>query len=147
MSTPADVVRRCYDAWNSGDLDALEQLLAPGIEIDATDRVMNPERYSGREGFRRMVAELYDIWDSWHVKGRDFTVQDDRVFVTHEVHARGKGSGVELVRDYWSVWTVRGGEVVKLSLHVDRDRALAAAGLTSGSKGTSRSSGSRPTGP
>jgi len=44
---------------------------------------------------------------------------------------RGKGSGVELVRTYWSVWTVREHRVVKLSLHVERDQAVAAAGLPS----------------
>jgi ketosteroid isomerase-like protein len=147
LSASKELVRRCYSAWNSGDFETLERLLATDVEIDATDRVINPDRYRGREGFRRMVADLSEIWDSWHVEARDLTEQDDRVFVTHEVHARGKGSGVELVRTYWSVWTVRGGEVTKVSLHVDRDRALAAAGLTSGSKGTSRSSGSRPTGP
>ena len=51
------------------------------------------------------------------------------MFVAHRVRARGKGSGVEVVQTYWSVWTVRDNKGVKLSLFVDRDRALAAAGL------------------
>jgi ketosteroid isomerase-like protein len=131
VSATEELVRRCYDAWNGGDFAELEQLLAPDVEIDATDRVMNPDRYRGLDGFRRLVAELSDIWDAWHVEAPDMVEHGERVFVTHEVHARGKGSGVELVRTYWSVWTVRGGRVVKLSLHVERDQALAAAGLPS----------------
>ena len=131
MSAAQDLVRRCYDAWNRGDFAALEQLFAPELEIDATDRVINPDRYIGLEGFRRMVAELADIWDAWHVEAPEMVEHGDRLFVTHEVHARGKGSGVELVRTYWSVWTVREHRVVKLSLHVERDQAVAAAGLPS----------------
>lgn len=131
MSAAQDLVRRCYDAWNRGDFAALEQLLSPEVEIDATDRVINPDRYIGLEGFRRMAAELADIWDTWHVEAPEMVEHGDRLFVTHEVHARGKGSGVELVRTYWSVWTVREHRVVKLSLHVERDQAVAAAGLPS----------------
>jgi ketosteroid isomerase-like protein len=131
VSAAEEVVRRCYAAWNAGDLTGLEQLLAPDVEIDATDRVINPERYLGVEGFRRMAAELSDIWDEWRVEVPSMTEHGERILVTHEVHARGKGSGVELVRTYWSVWTVRGGRVARLSLHVERDQALAAAGLAS----------------
>jgi ketosteroid isomerase-like protein len=131
MSAAQDLVRRCYDAWNRGDFAALEQLLSPEVEIDATDRVINPDRYIGLEGFRRMAAELADIWDTWHVEAPEMVEHGDRLFVTHEFHARGKGSGVELVQTYWSVWTVREHRVVKLSLHVERDQAVAAAGLPS----------------
>jgi len=127
----SQLVRRCYDAWNSGDFDTLEQLLVPEIEIDATDRVLNPDRYLGLDGFRRLVREMGEVWDSWHIEAPEMVERGERVLVAHEVHARGKGSGVELVRTYWSVWTVRGGRVVKLSLHVERDQALAAAGLPS----------------
>ena len=63
--------------------------MSPAVEIDATDRVMNPDCYTGIDGVRRLIAEL----------------------------------------TYWSVWTVREGKVVKLSLHVERDQAVAAAGL------------------
>jgi len=131
VSTSTELVRRCYAAWNRGDFSELEQLMSPGFEIDATDRVMNPDRYTGLDGFRRLVAELSDVWDAWHIEAPEMVEQGDRVFVAHEVHARGKGSGVELVRTYWSVWTVGAGKVVKLSLHVERDRARAAAGLPS----------------
>jgi ketosteroid isomerase-like protein len=52
-----------------------------------------------------------------------------RVFVTHLIRARGKGSGLELTETYWSVWTLRDGRALKLALFVDRARARAAAGL------------------
>jgi hypothetical protein len=43
----------------------MEELLAPDFEVDATDRVLNPDRYVGLEGFRRLASEMFEIWDSW----------------------------------------------------------------------------------
>jgi len=124
-----ELIRRGYEAWNRGDWVAMEELLAPDFEIDATDRVLNPDTYEGIDGFRRLVRELGEIWDRWDIEPIEFVQQGERVFVAHRVRARGKGSGVEVVQTYWSVWTVRDGKGVKLSLYVERGRALAAAGL------------------
>lgn len=129
MTETEELVRRGYDAWNRGDFEAMEQLLAPDFEIDATDRVLNPDRYFGLEGFRQLAAEMFEIWDSWLIEPQEVVELGDRVFVAHLVRARGKGSGLELTETYWSVWTVRDGKALELALFVDRDRARAAAGL------------------
>jgi ketosteroid isomerase-like protein len=132
MTEHEELIRQGYEAWNQGDWARMEQFLAPGFEVDATDRVLNPDRYQGIDGFRRMAGEMAEVWDSWVIEPLEFVERGEQMFVAHRVRARGKGSGVELVQTYWSVWTVRDGKGVKLSLFVDRDRALAAAGLTDG---------------
>jgi ketosteroid isomerase-like protein len=129
MTTHEPLIRQGYAAWNRGDFDAMEQLLAPEFEVDATDRVLNPDRYLGVEGFRRLAREMFEIWDSWLIEPQEFVERGDRVFVEHRIRARGKGSGLELEQTYWSVWTVRAGRALRLALYVDRGRALAAAGL------------------
>ena len=129
MTENEQLLRQGYDAWNRGDWQAMEELLAPEFEVDATDRVLNPDSYRGIEGFRRMAAELAEIWDMWEIEPLQFIEQGDLTFVAHQVRARGKGSGVEVEQTYWSVWSVNDGKAVRLALFVDRDRALAAAGL------------------
>ena len=129
MTANEQLLRQGYDAWNRGDWQAMEKLLAPEFEIDATDRVLNPDRYRGLEGFRRLAAEMAEVWDRWEIEPLQFIEQGDSIFVAHLVRARGKGSGVEVEQTYWSVWNVRDREAVRLALFVDRDRALAAAGL------------------
>jgi ketosteroid isomerase-like protein len=47
MGESEELVRRGYDAWNRGDFEAMEQLLAPEFEVDATDRVLNRIATSG----------------------------------------------------------------------------------------------------
>ena len=129
MTATEQLLRQGYDAWNRGDWQAMEKFLAPEFEVDATDRVLNPDSYSGLEGFRRMAAEMAEVWDMWEIEPLQFIEQGDLTFVAHLVRARGKGSGVEVEQTYWSVWKVRDGRAVRLDLFVDRDRALAAAGL------------------
>jgi ketosteroid isomerase-like protein len=130
MTDHEQVIRQGYDAWNRADWAAMEAFLAPEFEVDATDRVLNPDSYQGIEGFRRLAGEMAEVWDSWEVEPLQFIERGDLMLVAHRVRARGKGSGIEVEQTYWSVWTVRDGKGVKLALFVDRDRAMAAAGLT-----------------
>jgi ketosteroid isomerase-like protein len=122
------LIRLGYDAWNRGDWGAMEPLLAPDFEVDATDRVLNPDTYTGVDGFRRLAHEMFEIWDAWLIEPAEFVERGDEVFVEHDIKARGKGSGVELEQTYWSVWTIRDGKAAKLALYGDRDRALEAIG-------------------
>jgi ketosteroid isomerase-like protein len=129
MTENERLLRQGYDAWNRGDWTWMEALLAPDFEVDATDRVLNPDHYEGIEGFRRLAGEMSEVWDSWEIEPVQFIENGERVFVAHRVRARGKGSGVEVEQTYWSVWTVRDGHGARLALYVDRERALAAAGV------------------
>lgn len=130
MNEHERLIRQGYDAWNRGDWPLMEAFLAPEFEVDATDRVLNPDRYQGIEGFRRLAGEMSEIWDSWEIEPLELLENGELVFVAHRVRARGKGSGVEVEQMYWSVWTLRDGKGVRLALHVDRERALADAGIT-----------------
>ena len=132
MTEYEQLIRQGYDAWNQGDWARMEALLAPEFEVDATDRVLNPDHYVGIEGFRRMAGEMAEVWDSWEIEPLEFLENGDLVFVAHRVRARGKGSGVEVEQMYWSVWTVRDGKGARLALFVDRERGLAAAGVSEG---------------
>jgi ketosteroid isomerase-like protein len=76
-----------------------------------------------------MAAEMSEVWDSWEVEPLEFLENGDLVFVEHLVRARGKGSGIVVAQTYWSVWTVRDGKGAKLVLYLDRDGALAGAGI------------------
>jgi ketosteroid isomerase-like protein len=129
MTENERLLRQGYDAWNSGDWTGMEALLTSDFEVDATDRVLNPETYEGIEGFRRMAAEMSEVWESWEVEPLEFLENGDLVFVEHLVRAHGKGSGIVVAQTYWSVWTIRNGKGAKLVLYLDRDGALKGAGI------------------
>jgi hypothetical protein len=68
-------------------------------------------------------------WRGYRIIGEEFRDIDDKVFVSVRQVAAGGQSGVEVESPGFAVWTLRGGSVVRLSLHYDRAEALQAAGL------------------
>ena len=74
MTDNEQLIRQGYDAWNQGDWARMEALLAPDFEVDATDRVLNPDHYVGIEGFRRLAGEMAEVWDSWEIEPVEFIV-------------------------------------------------------------------------
>jgi ketosteroid isomerase-like protein len=85
----------------------------------------------GMEGVQRMLSDLDDVWDRFQADpSMEFIDAGERVVVVGRMRARGKGSGVEVDRSLASIWTVRGGRVVRWELgYDDRRAALEAAGL------------------
>jgi uncharacterized protein len=127
----AEIVRRSYEVWNSGDLDSFLEFLSPDLEMDLTERVLNPGSYRGVEGFRQWAAELSEVWKEWTMEPEDIVEAGDQVLVTVRARGRGRGSGVAIEQLGYTVTTVRDGKAVRIAFFYDRDKALGAAGLSS----------------
>jgi ketosteroid isomerase-like protein len=69
------------------------------------------------ESFRHELRELIDCGD-------------DRVLLAGWQTGRGKGSGVEISEENFSVYTVRDGKIVSQRMFRHRAEALEAAGLS-----------------
>jgi ketosteroid isomerase-like protein len=82
----------------------------------------------GHGGFLRWV----DDWDAmeWTLEPEDFIDAGERVVVIARLTARGRASGVPLVRRDGMVWTVRNGKAVRLDYFNNPSEALEAAGLS-----------------
>jgi ketosteroid isomerase-like protein len=125
-----EIVRRVYDASLRGDADAVIAVLDPAVRADMTERVFNPDVYEGHEGYRRFLAEIDAVWDSFRIEPLEFIDAGDKVVVSHMVRGRGKGSGVEVELPSTSVYTVREGLVTEIHMYREHGRALRAAGLS-----------------
>jgi ketosteroid isomerase-like protein len=119
-----DFIREGYEAWNQGDFGRMLDRLDPGVEIDASSRVLNPEVYHGHEGFRRMVDEMAETWDEWQLEPEAFIDHGDTILVDVRVRARGRGSGIELDQLTYNVWELQDGKVVRMAIYSDREGAL-----------------------
>jgi ketosteroid isomerase-like protein len=120
----------------SGDLSHLEQqiarlrdLVTDDAEIDMSTRVFNPEVYRGLDGMRRLLGEVREVWEEWHVIPERFVDAGDRVVVIETVHARGRGSGVELDSRTAAMWTLRNGRVTGVRTGIEIEEALKAVGM------------------
>jgi ketosteroid isomerase-like protein len=126
-----EIVRLILTEWEQGNFGAGAHLFDPDVTFetfmpDATENVVA----HGSAQFAAFTRDWLSQWHEYRVVGEAFQeVDPDKVFVAVRQLARGRHSGAEVESPGFSVWTLRGGKVVKLSLHYDRDEALEAVGL------------------
>jgi ketosteroid isomerase-like protein len=122
-----EVVREIYESFVSGDIRY--DLLDPEIELDLSERVLNPSVYRGHEGARRFWSEVHDVWEVFETTPEEVFHTGDHVVAFVVSRGRGKGSGVEVESRAANLWTIREGVAISYRLYQDRKTALEVAGL------------------
>lgn len=122
-----DVTREIYEAFNRGDMEVVLSHMDPEIEVHDRDRTGRV--HHGPDGWRAFIEEWMENWDSYTVEIEHLTRNGDRVFIDLMQAGVGMGSGIEFSERFHQVLTFRADKVVRFAIFVDRDEALAAAGL------------------
>jgi predicted ester cyclase len=87
------LVRRFFEAQGKGDLDALEEILAP----DFVDHSLLPDQDPGREGYIRAAAEDHAAHSDIRYIIEEQIAEGDKVmsrFIIRRIHDRGEFLGV-----------------------------------------------------
>ena len=126
-----EIVRRAYEAFNRGDLDAMVADIAPDAEYLPTGTIPGfADAYRGREGYRRFLGWLWEEFDEPHIEVHEIIEAGDQVLVSLTNRGRGKQSGANVSWHVWQVGTVRDGKVVQAQGFTSRDEALEAVGMS-----------------
>ena len=123
-----ETVRLAYELLNRRDVEGLIRFCDEDFSIDMSERVFNPDMYSGHDGIRRFVDGVKDAWETYLWNVTETFVAGNVVVAM--IHCEGKGR--EGVRVDWNVawlWTFRQETPVSLRLYRDPKEALEAAGL------------------
>jgi ketosteroid isomerase-like protein len=124
-----EVVRRAFEAWNSGDMDAVRKAFDPDVIMRMLDGWPEPGPYVGRDAVMRQLKQQRETWDADSFELiSDFIDVGDRVAVRWIWH--GAGSGPEANLETTAVYTVRKGRVFYVEHFWDHAEALKAAGLS-----------------
>jgi ketosteroid isomerase-like protein len=130
-SANLDLVRSVYAVWERGDFSSVEWA-HPDIELVFAD---GPDP-SKRTGLTEMSAGFGDFlraWEDFHVKATEYReVDEERVLVLVQFSGRAKTSGVALGHMETTnavVFHIHDGEVRRVLLYWDRERALVDLGL------------------
>jgi uncharacterized protein len=127
----AELVRRGYEAFNRGDLDAVLELMDPEVELRVLDDSPMAEAFHGHEGFRALVAENNDMFETYRNTPEEIVEPaDDAIVVVVRSAARGRLSGAEVSGQIAHLWTIRDQKVTRLQVFATRDAALRAAAET-----------------
>ena len=123
-----EVVRRGFEAWNTGDMDALRELYDPDIIWRAPEGWPEPGPYVGRDAVMRQLAQMRETWDADALELiSDFIDIGDRVAV--RLIWLGVGHGPESNMELTGVYTVRKGRLHHIEFFWDHAEALDALGV------------------
>jgi ketosteroid isomerase-like protein len=128
-----EVVRRSFELWLGGDLEAWIETIDPEVGWDISTHPLPdvPNHGRGREALvTDMLATYLSGWNDYSAELKELVDAGDRVVVVlHETASMG-GTGVTLDRDLVQLWTVRNGRGAFLKVFQTKAAALEAAGLS-----------------
>ena len=123
-----EIVRRGFDAWNTGNMDALRALYDPDVIVRAVEEWPEPGPYVGREAVMRQWEKQREAWnvDVLEAVG-DYIDVGDQVVV--RVLWRGSGAGPEARIELTAIFRCRNAKIVGTEFFWNHSAALKAVGL------------------
>jgi ketosteroid isomerase-like protein len=125
-----EIVRRGYEAFEEGGVEAILQFLDPDIEWHMSAAFTRaPRVYRGHDGVREVFRFFDENIDDLRADPHEFIEAGDRVIVPVRLHGRAKGSGKPVAYELVQVWVGREGKAIRLVTYPDREAALADVSL------------------
>ena len=123
-----DVVRRGYDAFGRGDINALLELLDEQVKwvTPGPSELATSGRRTGRQEVGQFFASVNELFDVQRFEPREFIAQGDRVAVVGSEAAQVRATGRMLELDWVHLFTLRGGKVVAFQEFYDTAAVVAA---------------------
>jgi uncharacterized protein len=130
MSEIVEVVRRSNEAFNRGDVEAVLALSDPAIEVEDIPALPGAQVFRGHEGLRELLALNFEPWERVAVDvERLIEVDGETVLMLTRNRWTVRESGVEIVQARASIFTVRGGKIIRARFYANQESALEAAGI------------------
>ena len=126
-----EIVRQSLEAYAAGDMDKMLSYVDPEGELhSAIIGGAEGKVFRGHDGFRRWYAESMESFEELRTELTEYRDLGDCIVAFGHIHARARGSGLELDSPTGWVFTVRRGKVVKAEGFLSRAKTLQAAGLS-----------------
>jgi ketosteroid isomerase-like protein len=109
--------------WDLLDDDVLWE---PG-QLDLPDAA--PAQWHGPAGVQEFFRRWIGPFDEWGYEVGEMIDAGDSVVAHIHQWGRGKGSGAKVESQFWLVWTIRDGKLVRGTHYAGRAEALESAGL------------------
>jgi ketosteroid isomerase-like protein len=125
-----NIVKRGYEASNqTGKLS--REVLAPDFVLDLTESAPDFGIVRGIEASEQALRGYMETFDEFRVEIEEVIHADEGQVVTAVSNTgRLRESDSTVTSHFFHVFTLEDGKVVRWSVHVDRDHALEAAGLS-----------------
>jgi ketosteroid isomerase-like protein len=128
-----EVVRRVIDAFNRGAMDAVVDIgrVSPEVTFDASQSLPGFGVYQGIDETREFWEDWFAAFPfhEWEIEIEELTECDDKVLAMTRQKGRGAKDGARGLQ-FANVFTVRIGQIERVEVFRNQQRALEAAGLS-----------------
>ena len=126
-----EIVRQSLEAYARGDVEEMLSYVDPEGELhSAIIGGAEANVFQGHDGFRSWFAESMETFEELNTELTEYRDLGNRIVAFGRIHARGRGSGLEIDSPTGWVFTVRSGKVVRAEGFLSRAEALEAVGLS-----------------
>ena len=125
-----EAVRRAWDAFNRGDVDALFANMADDVEFEEDPVFPEAGICRGRDEIRAYIASFQEGVADLRFEIEELRDLGDQVIALLHETARGKSSGVDVVQRPAFLYEFRDGLIVRVRAYLDRAEGLEAVGLS-----------------
>lgn len=130
LSRITDPTGRRVNLLDADSMAAIVDSLHPEIEMHEDPSFPEADTYRGVEAVRNYYAQFMESFDEFNFEAEDILdASGDRAVVLFHIRSRGKGSGATADTHAGWIYTFRDGKVGRIDAYLDRNEALAAAGL------------------
>jgi ketosteroid isomerase-like protein len=126
-----EVIRRAVKVFNEGGMDSEATLSFFDVAavFEEPPEQPGPRVAHGRESISRIFSQFDATWEEHQIHPDEIRVIDhERVLMLSRNHFRGR-NGIEIDQTAGTIFTLRGGTIVRMQAFWDRANALEAAGL------------------
>lgn len=125
------IVRRTMEAFTAGGVGGAASLalVDDGVVFEEPPEQPAPRVARGRDEVARMMGEFEAAWDEHRSELEEVRALDgERVLALSVEHFRGR-DGIKIDQPSGTIFTIRGGKIVRMQSFWDRATALAASEL------------------
>lgn len=116
-----EIVKRSYDAFAHGDLEAVLGDMDQEIEWHQAQGLPHGGLYHGLDEVRRNIFDPLDDewWDGFSAVPDEFLDAGEHVVVIGRYRAVGKRTGKQLDVPFVHIWTMRGVKAIRFRQYLD----------------------------
>jgi ketosteroid isomerase-like protein len=124
-----ELIKQAFERWNDGDYEIDYDTLDSDVELHTPLSSTSGTPYRGHAGFRRWVDDINDQFETWELAVDEWRpLEDGRLLGLGSIHARGRGSGVQLDQELAWLFAFHGEKLIRYDAFYSREEGLRAAG-------------------
>jgi ketosteroid isomerase-like protein len=124
-----ELVRRCFDLFGRGDMEAVLEYVDPAIETIEGPEMPGSATYRGHAGLVEAYRHWASQWDDFRIEVEELIDAGSHVVAVTRHHGTGRASGATVGGLVAYVFTVCDGKLARMRIFNTKAEALEAAGL------------------